>query len=105
MAFYLYNLHGDMELRVFTVVAFCATCELLLKSTPRYRLVCSCFPDSGGGLPVGIWPVAIQVPRSRRMPLFIHSFMCEAGQTPVSIAPAPLVRQSIPSIAVKLSLM
>ena len=26
-------------------------CELRLRSTPRYRLVCNCFPDPGRGLP------------------------------------------------------
>ena len=41
--------------------------ELRLRSTsiPRYRLVCNCFPDPGGGLPVRIWPGTIQVSRSR----------------------------------------
>ena len=28
-------------------------CELRLRSTPRYRLVCNCFPDPGRGLPYG----------------------------------------------------
>ena len=27
--------------------------ELRLRSTPRYRLVCNCFPDPGRGLPCG----------------------------------------------------
>ena len=49
-------------------------CELRLRSTPRYRLVCNCFPDPGRGLPVKIWPGTIQVSRSRRMPLFSHPF-------------------------------
>ena len=40
-------------------------CELWLSSTPRYRLVCNCFPDPDGGLPVRIWPGTIQVSRSR----------------------------------------
>ena len=58
----LWAVHGAMELRVFTAVEFCAAwngggggavgcCELRLRSTPRYRLVCNCFPDPGGGLP------------------------------------------------------
>ena len=28
-------------------------CELRLRSTPRYRLVCICFPTTGRGLPYG----------------------------------------------------
>ena len=30
-------------------------CELHMKPTPQYRLVCDCFPDPGEGLPVRIW--------------------------------------------------
>ena len=50
----LWAVHGATELRVFTVVAFCAAwnvSELRLRSTPRYRLVCNRFPDPGRGLP------------------------------------------------------
>ena len=37
----------------------------MIVKEPRYRLVCNCFPDPGGGLPVRIWPGTIQVSRSR----------------------------------------
>ena len=33
------------------MAAWC--CELRLRSTPRYRLVCICFPTPGRGLPYG----------------------------------------------------
>ena len=64
-----------------------------LISTPRYRLVCNCFPDPGGGLPVRISPGTIQVSRSRRVPLFILSF------TPLCrwiIHPPPLAPEALP---------
>ena len=62
--YYIYiYVHGAMELRVFTVVAFCTTyhgggffCKLWLRSTPRYLLVCNWFPPPGGGVPVRTWP-------------------------------------------------
>ena len=35
-------------------------CELRLRSTPLHRLVCNCFPDPGGGLPIRILPRCLQ---------------------------------------------
>ena len=54
---------------------------LLLLLTLPTTWFCKCFPDPGGGLPVGIWPGTIQVSRSRSMPLFLHSFnICPTDQ-------------------------
>ena len=47
----LWAVHGATELRVFQFWHSC--CELRLRSTPRYRLVCICFPTPVRGLPYG----------------------------------------------------
>ena len=40
-------------------------CELRLRSTPRYRLVCYLFPNPRQRFALRIWPGTIQVSRSR----------------------------------------
>ena len=58
----LWAVHGAMELRVFTVVELWAAwiavgcCELRLRSTPRYRLVCTLFPRPRQRFALRIWP-------------------------------------------------
>ena len=60
----LVHAHEATELRVFICVAgilrllqmAVGCCELRLRSTPGFRLVCSWFPASGRGLPVRTWP-------------------------------------------------
>ena len=75
-------------------------CELLLRSTPRYRLVCNWFPAPGGGLPVGTWAWDFCSPHSvaaaEAVPLSPHSCLpnlcpthCSHAESPIPPSPEP----------------
>ena len=62
---------------VFGVALMLLHSTWVINTLAWYWLVCHCFPDPGGGLPVGLWPGIIQVSRSRWM----YSFNTRKGFT------------------------